>query len=104
MAKYIPIDTIKSMSGKVCGHSDISFAKKGETLYTMKRCKQRTSPPSESELAQRAKFATISAAVNARLKAEDPADVEAFKAQKKYKTLRKYLWQLETEKYEQENE
>ena len=103
MAKIVPMDLVKSMSGKLCGHSDISFAKKGDTQYTMKRCKQRTSPPSEAELAQRAKFATISAAVNARLKAEDPADVEAFKAQKKYKTLRKYLWQLETEKYEQEN-
>ena len=99
MAKYIPIDTIKSMSGKVCGHSDISFAKKGETLYTMKRCNERTSEPTEKELAQRAKFGAISAAVNARLKAKDPADVAAYEAQKKYKSFRSYLWALESEAY-----
>ena len=99
MAKYIPIDTIKSMSGKVCGHSDISFAKKGETLYTMKRCNERSSEPTEKELAQRAKFGAISAAVNARLKAKDPADVAAYEAQKKYKSFRSYLWALESEAY-----
>lgn len=99
MAKYIPIDTIKSMSGKVCGHSDISFAKKGDTLYTMKRCNERTSEPTEKELTQRAKFGAISAAVNARLKAKDPADVAAYEAQKKYKSFRSYLWALESEAY-----
>ena len=99
MAKIQPMDLVKSLSGKLCGHSDISFAKKGDTQYTMKRCNKRTSEPTEAELAQRAKFA----AVNAQLKANDPADLAAFKAQKKYKTMRKYLWQLETEKYEQEN-
>jgi hypothetical protein len=103
MAKIEPMDLVKSLSGKLCGHSDISFAKKGDTQYTMKRCNKRSSEPTEAELAQRAKFAAVSAAVNARLKANDPADLAAFKAQKKYKTLRKYLWQLETEKYEQEN-
>ena len=103
MAKIEPMDLVKSLSGKLCGHSDISFAKKGDTQYTMKRCNKRTSAPSEAELSQRTKFAAISAAVNARVKANDPSDLAAFKAQKKYKTLRKYLWQLESESYEQEN-
>jgi hypothetical protein len=103
MAKIEPMDLVKSLSGKLCGHSDISFAKKGDTQYTMKRCNKRTSAPSEAELSQRTKFAAISAAVNARVKANDPADLAAFKAQKKYKTLRKYLWQLESQTYEQEN-
>ena len=98
MAKFIPMDLVKTLSGKLCGHSDISFAKKGDTQYTMKRCNKRISDPSEAELAQRAKFAAISVAVNARLKADDPADLEGFKAQKKYKTLRQYLWHLESEK------
>ena len=93
------MDLVKSMSGKICGHSDISFARRGETQYTMKRCTERTSEPTEKELAQRAKFGAISAAVNARLKADDPADLAAFKAQKKYKTLRSYFWALETEAY-----
>lgn len=69
MAKIVPMDLVKSMSGKICEHSDISFARRGDTQYTMKRCNERTSEPSEAELAQRTKFATISAAVNARLKA-----------------------------------
>ena len=103
MAKIEPMDLVKSLSGKLCGHSDISFAKKGDTQYTMKRCNKRTSAPSEAELSQRTKFAAISAAVNARVKANAPADLAAFKAQKKYKTLRKYLWQLESQTYEQEN-
>ena len=103
MAKIEPMDLVKSMSGKICGHSDISFARKGNTQYTMKRCKKRTSAPTENELAQRAKFAAVSLAVNARIKAQDPADLAAFHAQKKYKTLRKYLWQLETETYEEQN-
>jgi hypothetical protein len=103
MAKIEPMDLVKSLSGKLCGHSDISFAKKGDTQYTMKRCNKRTSAPSEAELSQRTKFAAISAAVNARVKANDPVDLAAFKAQKKYKTLRKYLWQLESQTYEQEN-
>ena len=46
MAKIQPMDLVKSMSGKLCGHSDISFAKKGDTQYTMKRCNKRTSDPS----------------------------------------------------------
>ena len=99
MAKIVPMDLVKSMSGKICEHSDISFAKRGDTQYTMKRCNERTSEPSEKELAQRAKFGAISVAVNARLKANAPEDVAAFKAQKKYKTFRAYLWALEEEAY-----
>ena len=94
------MDLVKSLSGKLCGHSDISFAKKGDTQYTMKRCNKRTSAPSEAELAQRAKFAAVSAAVNARLKANDPADLAAFKAQKKYKTFYRFVFNLEWEAYE----
>ena len=41
MAKITPMDLVKSMSGKICGHSDISFARRGETQYTMKRCNER---------------------------------------------------------------
>ena len=99
MAKIVPMDLVSSMSGKVCQHSDFSFAKRGDTQYTMKRCNKRSSEPTEKELAQRAKFGAISAAVNARLKAKDPADVAAYEAQKKYKSFRPYLWALESEAY-----
>ena len=54
MSKIIPMDLIKSMSGKVCSHSDMYFAKRGKTLYTGKRCNPRDldkDPYTEKELA-----------------------------------------------------
>ena len=41
MAKYVPIEMVKSYSGKICEHSDVYFAKKGNTLYTGKICNPR---------------------------------------------------------------
>ena len=99
MAKIIPMDLVKSMTGKICGHSDISFAKKGETQYTMKRCNERTSEPSAAELANQAKFKAVSASTAARVKLADPTDVDAFKVQKKYKSFRSYIWAQEWAAY-----
>lgn len=65
MAKIIPMDLLSSLSGKVCGHSDISFAKKGKTQYTMKRCNPRTTPYTEAELARQEKFAQVRANIKA---------------------------------------
>lgn len=99
MAKITPMDLVKSMTGKICGHSDISFAKRGNTQYTMKRCNQRTTPFSEKELAHQAKFKAVAASTAARVKAADPADVTAFESQKKYKNFRSYIWALEWADY-----
>ena len=99
MAKYIPMDLLSSLSGKVCGHSDISFAKRGNTQYTMKRCNQRTSPFTDKELAQQAKFKAVAASTAARVKSADPADMAAFKAQKKYDSFRSYIWAQEWADY-----
>ena len=99
MAKFTPMDLIKSMSGKLCGHSDISFAQRGDTQYTMKRCNPRTSPFSEEELAHQAKFKEVATSTAARVKAAAPEDMAAFKAQKKYDTFRSYIWHLEWEAY-----
>ena len=99
MAKIIPMDLIGSMSGKICGHSDISFARRGETQYTMKRCNKRTTPYSQEELARQAKFKAVAASTAARVKAADPADVTAFQAQKKYKSFRSYIWAQEWASY-----
>ena len=99
MAKIVPMDLVKSMSGKICEHSDISFAKKGDTQYTMKRCNKRSSAPSEAELANQAKFKAVAASTAARVKAADPADMDAFKAQKKYKSFRSYIWAQEWAAY-----
>ena len=57
MAKYEPIEMVKSYSGKICEHSDVYFAKKGKTLYTGKICNPRTKPFSAEELARQEKFA-----------------------------------------------
>lgn len=99
MAKYTPMDLVKSMSGKICGHSDISFAKRGETLYTQKRCNKRTSPFSPTELAHQAKFKAVAASTATRVKSADPADMAAFKAQKKYDSFRSYIWAQEWAAY-----
>ena len=102
MAKFVPIDTIKSMSGKVCEHSDIYFAKRGNTLYTGKRCNPRDlnkKPYSEAELARQEKFAQVRAAMNA-LTPEQLADYAAafHKSPGKYSTLNGYIFAKEYEK------
>ena len=102
MAKFVPIDTIKSMSGKVCEHSDIYFAKRGDTLYTGKRCNPRDlnkKPYSEAELARQEKFAQVRAAMKA-LSEEQKAEYAAqFKKNPgKYTTLNGYIFAKEYEK------
>jgi hypothetical protein len=95
MAKYEPIEMVKSYSGKICEHSDVYFAKKGKTLYTGKICNPRTKPFSEQELARQAKFAQARAAVKA-LTSEQISDYEtAFKNQKKYVSLQGYIFAQE---------
>ena len=95
MSKYEPIEMVKSYSGKICEHSDVYFAKKGNTLYTGKICNPRTKPFSEQELARQEKFAQARAAVKA-LTAEQISDYEtAFKNQKKYVSLQGYMFAQE---------
>ena len=95
MAKYVPIEMVKSYSGKICEHSDVYFAKKGNTLYTGKICNPRTKPFSEQELARQTKFRQAIAAVNA-LTVEQKTDyATAFKNQSKYGTLRGYMFAQE---------
>lgn len=93
MAKIIPFELIRSMSGKVCQHSDTHFVTRFGTTYTAKRCNPRTTPYNETELKNQAKFKAAHKAAIAR--AQDPqhmaADLKAFKEQNKYKTLHGYL-------------
>ena len=99
MAKIIPMDLLSSLSGKICGHSDISFAKKGKTQYTMKRCNPRTTPYTEAELARQEKFAQARAAMKA-LSEEQKAEYAAQfkKSPGKYTTLDGYIFAKEYEK------
>ena len=102
MAKIKPMDLVKSMSGKICEHSDIAFARRGNTLYTMKRCNERDlekNPYSEQELAHQAKFKAVAASTAARVKTAAEEDVAAYKAQKKYDSFRSYIWALEWAAY-----
>ena len=97
MAKYVPIEMVKSYSGKICEHSDVYFAKKGKTLYTGKMCNPRTKPFSAAELARQAKFA--SAIANANTAMADAEQLAAYQTefakQTKYTTLRGYVIAME---------
>lgn len=95
MAKYVPIEMVKSYSGKICEHSDVYFAKKGNTLYTGKICNPRTKPFSEQELARQTRFRQAIAAVNALTVEQKTAYATAFKNQSKYGTLRGYMFAQE---------
>ena len=95
MAKYVPIEMVQSYSGKICEHSDVDFAKKGNTLYTGKICNPRTKPFSEQELARQTKFRQASAAVKALTEEQKSAYATAFKNQKKYGSLRGYMFAQE---------
>ena len=86
---------VKSYSGKICEHSDVYFAKKGNTLYTGKICNPRTKPFSEQELARQTKFRQAIAAVNALTAEQKTAYATAFKNQSKYGTLRGYMFAQE---------
>ena len=74
-------------------------------LYLRKKV-QRSTAPDQDELARRARFSAVAAAVAARSKdlTKITADQAAFKAQKDTpggkKTMRSYLWSLELAAYD----
>ena len=89
---------VKSYSGKICEHSDVYFAKKGNTLYTGKICNPRTKPFSAEELARQTKFRQAIAAVKALTNEQKAEYATAFASQSKYGTLRGYMFAKEYEK------
>ena len=95
MAKYEPIEMVKSYSGKICEHSDVYFAKKGNTLYTGKICNPLTKPFSDQELARQEKFRQARAAVKGLTSEQKTAYAEAFANQKKYSSLQGYMFAQE---------
>ena len=98
MAKYEPIEMVKSYSGKICEHSDVYFAKKGKTLYTGKICNPRTKAFSADEWARQEKFRQARAAVKALTAEQKTAYAEAFANPKKYSSLQGYMFAKEYEK------
>ena len=89
------MELISKLSGKLCSHSDIYFAERNGTQYTGKICNPYTGEPTEKQIAVRTKFAQTIEAINA-LTEEQKADYEnAFRRQKKYRTLRGYIFAME---------
>ena len=90
----------QAFRGKICKHSKIIFAQRGQTQYTSQICNPRTKDFSEAELARQQKFKTaITNANTAMADATQRVAYEtAFKAQTKYKSLRGYVIAKEYEK------
>ena len=100
MARYIPIDMVDHYHGKICGHSDTYFQKRGETLCTGRICFPRDlskKPYSAEEIATHQKFSTVIAAMKALTAEQITAYETAFKVQKpkKYATLRGFIFAQE---------
>ena len=92
MAEIKPMELIKSMSKKVCDHSDVYFRtnKKTGKVTTGKLCNPSTKEPSVNQTAARARFAKVSAAVRAILAGtseQKTALVAEYNAQHKIGTL-----------------
>ena len=102
------IAPIENASGKIFGLKSRFVAvtrnwgnrQKGCSVMGQRDLKNH--PYTEKENAQKAKFSTVGQAVRARMK--DPSkineDLAAFKAQTEYKTLYRFLWNLEWNAYE----
>lgn len=92
MSKFKPIEFIASMSGKICGHSNKYFAFRNGTQYTGTICNPYTGEPTEKQKQIRQKFADTYAAMASLSESEKDAYKEAFRKQKKCKTLRGYIF------------
>lgn len=92
MSKIKPMELISKLSGKLCSHSDIYFAERYGTQYTGKICNPYTGEPTEKQIANRQKFADTYAAMAQLTEEQKEAYREAFKRQKKYKSLRGYIF------------
>lgn len=69
MATIKPIDTVKSMSGKVCEHSDMYFRSNKQTdkVVTGKICNPSEAEPSEAQIRVQNRFAKLADAARAIL-------------------------------------
>lgn len=95
MSKIKPMILVEKLSGKVCGHSNTYFAERYGTQYTGTICNPFTGEPTEKQIAVRQKFADTYAAMAALTEEQKDAYQEAFKKQKKYRSLRGYIFAME---------
>ena len=100
MAKYHPIDMVNFYRGKICGHSDTYFQKRGETLCTGRICYPRDlskKPYSAAEIATHEKFSSVIGNIKALTTEQLNAYKTAFNAQKpkRYASLRGFIFAQE---------
>ena len=97
MRKFNLEAPFQSFRGKICKHSKIIFAQRGQTQYTSQICNPRTKAYSAEELARQAKFKTaLTNASTALADATQKAAYEtAFAGQSKYESLRGYVIAME---------
>ena len=98
MSKIKPMILVDRLSGKVCGHSNTYFAVRNGTQYTGTICNPYTGEPTDKQIAVRQKFADTYAAMAALTEEQRNAYEKAFKNQKKYRTLRGYIFAQEYKK------
>ena len=81
MALIKPMELIKSMSKKVCMHSDVYFRTNKQTgvTYTGKLCNPSDKPDSANQIKAKGRFAKVVAAVRAIL--ADPTEKAKLKAE-----------------------
>ena len=86
MAEIRPMELIKSMSKKVCMHSEVYFRTNKQTgkTTTGKLCNPSDKEPSAAQTAAKARFAKVAAAVRAIL--TDPEQKARLKAEYKTQT------------------
>ena len=86
MAKIKPMALIDSMSKKVCMHSDVYFRTNKQTgvTYSGKLCNPSDTEPSAAQIAAKARFAKVVAAVRTVL--ADPTEKAKLKAEFKSQT------------------
>ena len=85
--KIVPIDIIKSMSGKVCQHSDTSIAlnKTSGLMHTSKMCNPYEGPASAKQIAQQEAFKVKTGLVSAWLLANRPSATNGEKGTEAYR-------------------
>ena len=98
MSKIKPMILVEKLSGKVCSHSNTYFAERNGTQYTGTICNPYTGEPTDKQIAVREKFADTIEAINALTEEQKTAYEKAFKNQKKYRTLRGYIFAQEYKK------
>lgn len=92
MSKVKPMELLSELRGKICGHSNTYFAVRYGTQYTGTICNPFTGEPTERQKELRQKFADTYAAMAQLTEEQKEAYKEAFRKQKKYKSLRGYIF------------